>query len=108
MKKVKLYWTPFALKCLDKIKEYIIQETYSEKTADTYISRLIDRVELLQDFPESGQREEFLKHLEQNSRYLIEGNYKIIYVYHSSKIVITDVFHVKQNPTKIIKRNRRK
>jgi len=108
MKKLKLYWTPFALKCLDEIKEYIIQETYSVKTADKYVNKLIDRVELLQNFPESGRQEELLKHLEQNSRYLVEGNYKIIYQYKDTKIIITDVFHVKQNPLKIIKRSRPK
>jgi toxin ParE1/3/4 len=108
MKKIKLYWTPFALKCLDEIKEHIIQETYSEKIADKYINKLIDRVELLQNFPESGQQEELLKHLKQNSRYLVEGSYKIIYQYENTKIIITDVFHVKQNPVKIVKRSQRK
>lgn len=70
MKKIKLYWTPFALHSLEEIREYIVQETYSEKIVNRYINRLIDRVEALQTFPESGQQEELLKHLEQNSRYL--------------------------------------
>lgn len=108
MKKVKIYWTPFAIKCLDKIKDYIEQETHSEKIANRYINKLTSRVDLLQNFPESGQEEEFLKHLEQKSRFLTEGSYKIIYQYSDTIVIITDVFHVKQNPVKILKRNKKK
>jgi plasmid stabilization system protein ParE len=107
MKKVKIYWTPFALKSLDQIEEYIQQATYSKKIASNYIQKLINRVEQLYTQPDSGQTEELLKHLNQNSRYLVEGNYKIIYQHNNNIVIITDVFHVKQNPVKIIKRNKR-
>jgi hypothetical protein len=63
-------------------------------------------VDQLQTQPESGQMEELLEHLNQNSRYLVEGNYKIIYQYSEGVVIITDVFHVKQNPVKIKKRKR--
>jgi len=102
MKKIKLFWTPFASRCLDEIKSYIKRETQSEIIANKQISRLIERAEQLTQFPESGQQEELLKNLKQNSRYLLYYDYKIIYQYHhDNKIIITDVFHVKQNPVKI-------
>ncbi len=104
MKRRRLYWTPFSLKCLDEIKNYLEEESRSEMIANNYINKLIERVEQLQNVPESGQEEGLLKHLKQNSRYLIEGNYKIIYQYQNNKIIITDIFHTKQNPVKIIKR----
>ncbi len=63
-------------------------------------------VEHLAAFPESGQVEPLLKM--QNSRYIIEGNYKIIYQFDDKNILITDVFHSKQNPKKILKRNKKK
>ena len=107
MKKIKIYWTPFALKSLDQIEKYIKQATYSPKIAANYIQKLISRVEQLETQPKPGQTEELLKHLNQNSRYLVEGNYKIIYQYNDDVIIITDVFHVKQNPVKITKRNKR-
>jgi len=44
----------------------------------------------------------------QNSRYIIEGNYKIIYQFDDKYIFITDEFHSKQNPKKILKRNKKK
>lgn len=108
MKSVKIFWTPFTLKSLDKIKDYIEQETHSKTIAVKYINKIIERVEQLQNFADSGAEEELLKHLKQNSRYLVEGNYKIIYQFQDQKVIITDIFHVKQNPVKIIKRNKPK
>jgi len=104
MKKFKIYWTSFSLKCLDEIKGYIEDKIASKTIANKLVSKLILRVEQLKDFPESGQQEQLLKHLNQNSRYLVEGNYKIIYQFDGSKVIVTDVFHVKQNPVKIEKR----
>lgn len=108
MRKVRISWTPFAVGCLQTIKEYIISEFLSEKIADKFINKLISLVEILEHYPEAGMKEEFLEHLKQNSRYLVEGNYKIIYQYQDESIIITDVFHTKQNPIKIVKRNKRK
>ena len=106
MKSAIIFWTPFALKSLDEIKNYIERETLSKTIALKYINKLIERVEQLPNFPDSGPEEELLKHLKQNSRYLIEGNYKIVYQFQNNKVIITDIFHVKQNPVKIIKRNK--
>lgn len=61
-------------------------------------------MEQLKDFPESVQQESLLRHLNQNSRYLVEGNYKIIYQFDGTNAIVIDVFHVKQNPSKIVKR----
>jgi toxin ParE1/3/4 len=98
---VKLYWTQSALKNLDKIHRYILDQTLSEVIANRYVLKLIMRVEQLKIYPESGQVELLLRKISQNSRYLIEGNYKIIYQVQNSSVIVTDVFHVKQNPTKI-------
>lgn len=108
MKKIKLYWTPFADASLKEIRAYIVKETYSEEIADRYINKLIDRVDQLKDFPNSGQEEELLKQIKQNSRYLVEGNYKIIYQYQDNTVIITDVFNARQYPAKIVKRNKHK
>ena len=108
MLKIKLYWTPFAAESLKEIREYIVKETYSEEIAERYINKLIDRTDQLKDFPNSGQEEKLLKLIKQNSRYLVEGNYKIIYQYQDNTVIITDVFNAKQYPAKIIKRNKQK
>lgn len=107
MRIIKIYWTPFALKSLDEIKVYLEKEIQSKTIATKYINKLIKVVEQLKQFPDSGPEEKLLKDLKQNSRYLVEGNYKIIYQYQDNKVIITDVFHVKQNPGKIIVRNKK-
>ena len=107
MKKNKLFWTPFALKALDEIADFIEKESKSKHIAEKYVSKLVSRVDQLEDFSESGVNEPLLEHLNLNSRFLIEGNYKIIYQYLNHQIIITDVFHVKQNPIKITKRNKK-
>ena len=107
MKKNKLFWTPFALRALDEIAGYIEKESNSKNIAEKYINKLVSRVDQLEYFSESGVKEPLLEHLNLNSRFLIEGNYKIIYQYNNHQIIITDLFHVKQNPIKITKRNKK-
>ena len=47
-----------------------------------------------------------LKKLNQNHRYLVNGNYKIIYKPVKEGVLITDIFDTRQNPTKINNLNR--
>jgi hypothetical protein len=45
--------------------------------------------------------EEYLDHLGQAHRRVIEGNYKIIYKVTDDAIIVTDVFDTRQNPSKM-------
>ena len=103
MKRYTIFWTPFALARLDEIYDYISEEAKSTTPAKKLTEKIIERTSQLSDFPESGQAEGLLKAIGQQSRYLAEGNYKIIYQYEMQKnlIIITDVFHTKQNPKKL-------
>ena len=51
-------------------------------------------------YPKSGQIEETLTILEENHRYLVKGNYKIIYKPVEDGLLITDVFDTRQDPKK--------
>ena len=107
MSQFNISWTPFALKCLDDIFEYIRHETKSIEPAQKFTDQIIDRTFQLESFPFSGQEEPLLSSTGQDARYLIEGNYKIIYQIEKHDIIITDIFHVKQNPVKIKKRSKK-
>ena len=107
MKKHEIVWTAFAVSCLDEIHEFIFQESYSEKIANRLVSKLIRKIDQVALLPKSGTIEPLLKHTNQGSRYLLEGNYKIIYQFTDEIIIVTDVFHTKQNPNKMIKRNKK-
>lgn len=103
MKGHEIVWTEFAISCLDEIHAYILQESFSNK----FVLKLIQRVDQVAILPLSGSIEPLLKHTKQNSRYLFEGNYKIIYQFDEKIVIVTDVFHTKQNPKKLVKRNKK-
>ena len=100
-----ILWTPFALRCLDEIHDYILTESMSDRIADHFIERIIEKTLPLKEFPESGQEELTLKENGRNARYLVEGFYKIVYRYHEIKneVIIIDIFHTSQDPIKLNK-----
>lgn len=105
MSAYKIQWTPFSLTCLDEIFDYIRSKAKSSAPAKKVVSNIIKRTEQLQSHPLSGNTELLLIETGQGSRYIVEGNYKIIYQIEDNNVIITDVFHVKQNPKKVLKRN---
>lgn len=108
MKESTIYWTPFALSRLDEIHRYIAEEAKSPLNALKFVSKIIGRTDQLSGFPESGQAELLLQEIGQNSRYLVVNSYKIIYEYYPKKnlVIITDIFHTKQNPEKNFKKKK--
>ncbi|MBT1699595.1 type II toxin-antitoxin system RelE/ParE family toxin [Fulvivirgaceae bacterium PWU4] len=71
----EIVWTEFALQDLKSIHEYISRD--SQFYADRFIDKIIDRVEQLIDFPNSGR---IVPEFAQDSlRELIEGHYRIVY-----------------------------
>ena len=66
---------------------------------------MLSSTKQLEKYSKSGSNEELLIDLKEGHRYIIRGNYKIIYKILNNKIYITDIFDVRQNPDKIIQRN---
>ena len=62
---------------------------------------LENRTLVLIDFPFLGQKEELLSSRKENFRYLVEGNYKIIYWIDDEVIRIVSIFDTRQNPEKL-------
>jgi plasmid stabilization system protein ParE len=58
----------------------------------------------LNDFPEKYSREEFLEDEQENYRSISRWSYKIIYEITDDAIIIVDIFHARQHPSKISKR----
>ena len=71
---------------------FYFKEKANRKVADSIINEIVFATKQLNDFPNSGVEEETLKKLNQNHRYLVKGNYKIIYKPVKEGILITDVF----------------
>ncbi len=83
----QISWTKKSLKDLRAINDYISLD--STFYAARFISKLIQRVDQLIDFPESGRvvPEKNLPEI----RELIEGNYRIFYQLKKGKITILRV-----------------
>ncbi len=76
----------------------------SVKVAQKIIGQIFARTESLENFAERGRIESDLKVFNQKHRFVLEGNYKIIYRIEDDNIYVTDVFDTRQNPEKITKR----
>lgn len=99
---LKIFWTDFSQKELEKIYEY-----YREKTGTRIAKKLVNGIYnetlKLRRQPKIGQAEELLKNRKQEFRYLVYKNYKVVYWvnYAENRIEINDVFDTRQNPLKI-------
>jgi plasmid stabilization system protein ParE len=99
---LKIYWTEFAVKELEKIFDYHHKKA-SYQVAKKLVDGIYNETLKLTTQPEIGQIEELLITRKQGFRYLVFKNYKIIYWIHSQKswIEINDIFDTRQNPPKI-------
>jgi toxin ParE1/3/4 len=97
---MKVFWTKFALDALHNIYDYY-KDNVSVVIANNIKESILLSTHQLELQPLSGSTEILLQHLKEGHRYIIRGNYKVIYKIQSQRIYITDVFDTRQNPTKI-------
>ena len=97
---MKIIWSDFAKSMLKDI-HYYYKKKVNKVIAERIINNIFTATNQLKEFPNSGTEEETLKRLKQNHKYLVNGNYKIIYKEIKEGVLITDVFDIRQNPTKI-------
>jgi toxin ParE1/3/4 len=79
----------------------------SAKIALQIVDKLLDSIEGLGRLPGIGSIEPNLNHVKGQYKYIVCGNYKIIFRFAKDKgvVYVTDIFDCRQNPRKIIKRN---
>jgi toxin ParE1/3/4 len=99
---MKIIWTHEAL-----IETKLIYNYYklraSLRVAKSIKNKLFSSVKNLQSHPRKGQIEDLLLHKKGEFRYLITGNFKMIYKITEKEIYIIKVFDSRQNPEKIKK-----
>jgi toxin ParE1/3/4 len=96
----QIIWTNFAIAELKNIFLYY-RMAASEKTADKIKKSIFAATKTIIRQPLTGAVEENLTGPKQGHRYIVEGNYKIIYRVIENAIYITDIFDCRQNPTKM-------
>ena len=96
----QIIWTNFATHELKNIFLYYRMVANDEVAAKIKKSILNATKPLIKQ-PYIGAIEENLIELKQDHRYLVEGNYKIIYRVINTDVYITDIFDCRQNPQKM-------
>ncbi len=102
---MEIIWTDFAIKNLKDIFDFY-STTANKKVANKIKREILASVKLLVRYPELGQFELFLETLNEGYRYILSGNYKVIYKIQDKNIVISDLFDVRQNPIKMNDKSR--
>jgi plasmid stabilization system protein ParE len=99
---LKVFWTETALNQLRDIFDYYKVKA-SHKVARNIVRKIVNRTIQLERSPRSGQKEPLLESRKFEYRYLVEGNYKIIYWIEDNYVKIATVFDSRQNPEKLAK-----
>jgi toxin ParE1/3/4 len=97
---MKILWSEFASNTLSEIYTYY-KENVGKYIAGKIKMDIFSVVRQLEKHPKSGHLEETLLKLKEGHRYLIKGNYKIVYKEVDEGVLITDVFDSRQDPGKI-------
>ncbi len=85
----KIIWSPHAVNNLEDICHYI--ERDSRYYASIFAQRIVQKIQALADFPESGRIVPEYKN--DSLREIFQGNYRIIYRIHPFRIEIVAIIH---------------
>ena len=95
MSKAAVVWTSEALDDLLDIEAFIEDASKAEKIID----QIIGKARQLEQFPLSGKKLEM--QTKQEYRFLLTGNYKIIYSFRKDTVYIHTIFDSRQDPGKL-------
>ena len=96
-------WSDSAISELQTIHDYYLTKA-GFKVAAKIVNSIVDKSLLLPNNPRMGQIEELLKHRKDEIRYLVEGNYKIVYVIEKQILLVASVFDCRKDPKKLAKK----
>lgn len=101
---VKVLWSNSAILDLQAAHDFY-KTTAGLSIADKITLSIVSKTLLLAANPRMGQIEEILKHRKDEIRYLVEGNYKIIYIVREQIVLIASVFDCRQAPENLAKKS---
>ncbi len=102
---MEIIWTDFAIENLKVIFDFYSIKA-NKKVAHKIRIQILTATKQIINHPTSGQNEIHLQKLEKDFRYVVSGNYKIIYKVEDGQIIISDVFDTRQNPDKMVDEKR--
>jgi len=94
-------WEDAAIKALKRIYKYLAKS--NSKQAAVHIRKeLVTLANTLRKFPDGHPLEPALRKRPEKFRFVKKWNYKLIFSVRESQVIIHYVFHIKQNPDKLI------
>ena len=93
-------WTEPASDRFDEIYDYLKGEA-GKRTALKIVGKITAHTKILAQNPHAGPIEELLTGRGKDHRYLVQGNYKIIYRIENETVWIITLFDCRQNPEKM-------
>ena len=102
MTKASVVWSTEALVDIETIFDFLSEQ--STTAAGSVVEKILARAHQLSNFPESGAVYPGMVGSDRQYRFLIEGNYKIIYSHSAlNRIVYVEVvFDTRRNPDELL------
>lgn len=98
----KISFSPEAVDDLKEIKQYIKDELCNEQAAKNTVAKILKKIKLLSDFPESGSSLSAIIGFDTDYRYLICDNYIAFYRIDNKNVLIVRVLYGKRNYVQIL------
>ena len=96
MSSASVVWTSEAFSDLETIFDFIYSQ--SQSAAGNITKSILARAKQLENFPESGANQQTLHQKKYKYKYLVDGNYKIIYSHTKNIAYIHAVIDCRQDP----------
>ena len=98
----KVSFSPEAVDDLKEIKQYIKDELCNEQAAKNTVAKILKKIKLLSDFPESGSSLSAIVGFDTDYRYLICDNYIAFYRIENKNVLIVRVLYGRRNYMQIL------
>lgn len=98
----KIVFSKKAINDLKGIKTYITDELLNEAAANKTVTKIMEQVRMLADFPEIGAPLSSIVDMETNYRYLVCGHYIAFYRYEEDIIFIDRILYSRRNFMQIL------
>ena len=100
--KYNINYSPKALQDLDEIWDYISKELSNPEAAEHIVNSILDAVDILDEFPESGAPLEPHINLDSPYRFITSGNYIAFYRFEENTVYVDRVLYQKRNYAKLL------
>lgn len=98
----KISFSPEAVDDLKEIKRYIKDELCNEQAAKNTVAKILKKIKILSDFPESGSSLSAIIGFDADYRYLICDNYIAFYRIENKNVLIVRILYGRRNYMQIL------